>query len=39
MSFFQLETKLQSNFEAAFWLLLELFKTLFYWNHYYYLEF
>ncbi|RLD42870.1 MAG: DNA mismatch repair protein MutS, partial [Bacteroidetes bacterium] len=29
MSFFQLETKFQSNFEVAFWLLLELFKTLF----------
>ena len=29
MSFFQLENKFQSNFEVAFWLLLELFKTLF----------
>jgi DNA mismatch repair ATPase MutS len=29
MSFFQLETKFQSNFEVLFWLLLELFKTLF----------
>lgn len=29
MSFFQLETKFQSNLEVLFWLLLELFKTLF----------
>ena len=29
MSFFQLEVKFQSNFEILFWLMLELFKTLF----------
>lgn len=29
MSFFQLEAKFQTNFEVLFWLLLELFKTLF----------
>lgn len=29
MSFFQLEAKFQSNIEILFWLLLELFKTLF----------
>lgn len=29
MSFFQLEAKFQSDFEAVFWLMLELFKTLF----------